>query len=312
MKSFPRPLKIGTRGSPLALWQANRVADLLRARFPELAPKDALEIVVITTTGDRVQNRLLSEIGGKGLFAKEIQEAMAADAIHIAVHSMKDVETVLPDGFEIVAILERADPRDAWISRDGLGLDDLPAGAKVGTASLRRRAQVLARRPDLEVVPFRGNVGTRLKKLGAGESDATLLAQAGLDRLGMDDVATETLDPAIMLPAAAQGAVGVETLIRHEALAEALSAIDHIETRTVVAAERALLAELDGSCRTPIGAFAELDAVGGVRLRALLAREDGLKVWRAERSGLASDGERLGREIGAELRAAGDDRLFED
>jgi len=309
---FPLPLRIGTRGSPLALWQAHRVAGALREAFPALAAPEAIRIVEIRTTGDKVQNRLLSEIGGKGLFAKEIQEAMRAGEIDIAVHSMKDVETVLPDGFVIAAVLERADPRDAWISASGQGLDDLPAGARVGTASLRRKAQVLARRPDLETVPFRGNVGTRLAKLEAGEADATILAKAGLDRLEMPHVITETLEPDVMLPAAAQGAVGVETLARREDLMAALKAIDHGDTALESNAERALLGALDGSCRTPIGALARLDGAGGLSLEALLASEDGAKTWRASRSGAAADGPALGVDAGAELRALGDAALFED
>ncbi len=307
----PGPLRIGTRGSPLALWQAHRVAELLGEAFPALKAPGATEIVVIITTGDRVQDRLLSEIGGKGLFAKEIEEALAAGRIDIAVHSMKDVETVLADGFTIAAILERADPRDALISASGAGLDALPAGARVGTASLRRKAQVLARRPDLVVTPFRGNVGTRLNKLEAGEADATLLAKAGLDRLNKSDCITETLAPEVMLPAAAQGAVGVEARLADTALLAALASIGHADTTTTIGAERALLAALDGSCRTPIGAYATLDGKGGLKLQGLLASEDGARCWRVERTGLATDAERLGRDAGAELRALGDARLFQ-
>jgi len=307
------PLRIGTRGSPLALWQARHVADALRAVFPALAAPGAIEIVEIRTTGDRVQDRLLAEIGGKGLFAKEIEEALAEGRIDIAVHSMKDVETVLADGFVIAAVLERADPRDAWIApggASGLRLDDLPAGARVGTASLRRKAQILARRPDLVVVPFRGNVGTRLGKLEAGEAEATLLAKAGLDRLGMTDCITEPLSPEKMLPAAAQGAVGVEARAGDVDLVAALARIDHAPTATCIRAERALLAALDGSCRTPIGAIAALDQSGGLRLEGLLASEDGERSWRVERGGAAADAERIGLDAGAELRARGDAALL--
>lgn len=308
---FPKPLRIGTRGSPLALWQAHCVADLLRGLDPSLAEPDAIKVVEITTTGDRVQDRLLSEIGGKGLFAKEIQEAMLSDEIDIAVHSMKDVETVLPDGFVIAAVLERADPRDAWITLNGQTLDDLPAGSKVGTASLRRRSQILARRPDLEVIPFRGNVGTRLAKLADGLADATLLAKAGLDRLGMSDKITTALDVDVMTPAAAQGAVGIEVLQKNEALAAALSRIEHRDTAITVAAERALLGALDGSCRTPIGAYATLDGAGGLSLVGLLADEDGRKIWRTARTGAIADAEKIGLDAGAELRAEGDASLFQ-
>jgi hydroxymethylbilane synthase len=305
---FSRPLRIGTRGSPLALWQANRVSDVLMAAG--LVP--GTEIVEIRTTGDKVQNRLLAEIGGKGLFSKEIEEELAAGRIDIAVHSMKDVETELAPGFAIAALLERADPRDAWISASGEGLDYLPAGARVGTASLRRKAQVLARRPDLTVLPFRGNVGTRLGKLAGGEADATLLAKAGLDRLEMTDCITEALAPEIMLPAAAQGAVGIEARLDDTALLDALRQINHGDTSITVKAERALLAALDGSCRTPIGAYAVLGDAGDITLQALLASEDGTKTWRTERRGAAADADRLGADAGAELRAAGDAHLFED
>ncbi len=306
------PLRIGTRGSPLALWQAHRVADELRKAAPALAAAGGIEIVEIRTTGDRVQNRLLAEIGGKGLFAKEIEEALAERRIDIAVHSMKDVETELAPGFAIAAVLERADPRDAWISASGARLDELPAGARVGTASLRRKAQVLARRPDLVVAPFRGNVGTRLAKLEKGEAEATLLAKAGLDRLEMSACITETLEPDVMLPAAAQGAVGIEIRADDTTMADLVSRIDHAPTAIVIRAERALLGALDGSCRTPIGAYAVLDGAGGIRLDALLASEDGRKTWRASRAGAAADAEALGRDAGAELHRAGDAALFED
>lgn len=311
MTGFALPLRIGTRGSPLALWQAHRVADELRRAYPELDVDGGIDIVEIRTTGDKVQDRLLSEIGGKGLFAKEIEEALADGRIDVAVHSMKDVETVLADGFVIAAVLERADPRDAWISASGAGLDALPAGARVGTASLRRKAQVLARRPDLAVTPFRGNVGTRLNKLAGGEADATLLAKAGLDRLNMADAITEPLDPDVMLPAAAQGAVGVEARAADADLVRALQAIQHGPTAIAVAAERALLAALDGSCQTPIGAYATLDGAGGLSLRGLLASEDGTRSWRAERRGDVADAERIGLDAGQELRVEGDARLFE-
>lgn len=305
------PLRIGTRGSPLALWQARHVEAALRHAWPELAEPNALEIVEITTTGDRVQNRLLSEIGGKGLFSKEIEEALSDGRIDLAVHSMKDVETVLADGFVIAAVMERADPRDAWISKSGHGLDDMPSGARIGTASLRRRAQVLARRPDLEVVPFRGNVGTRLRKLAEGEADATLLAQAGLDRLEMSDVATETLATDVMLPAAAQGAVGIECRLGDALIIQALQPLNHEDTGVIIGAERALLAALDGSCRTPIGAFATLDGIGGIHIAGLLADEDGTKSWRASKSGAVADALSLGDEVGKELRRNGDAAVFE-
>jgi hydroxymethylbilane synthase len=312
MKVFDvkNPLRIGTRGSPLALWQANHVAQELRSKFSEFSEPNSIEIVKILTTGDKIQDRPLADIGGKGLFAKEIQEALAAYKIDIAVHSMKDVETILPKGFAIVSVLKRADPRDALISNSGRGLMDLPKGARVGTSSLRRKAQILAVRPDLNVIPFRGNVGTRLAKLAKGEAEATLLAKAGLDRLKQPEVITEILSPSLMIPAAAQGAIGIEARQDDEAVGQMLAEIGCPESTIVVETERALLAELDGSCRTPIGAHAELDQNGGLRLSAMLAREDGMKSWRVERFGSSSDSIALGRDAGAELRANGEAALF--
>ena len=300
-------ITIATRESALALWQANFIRDRLMEAHPGLE----VNLLGMTTKGDQWLSAPLKEIGGKGLFSKEIEEAMADNRIDLAVHSMKDVETILADGFVIAAVLERADPRDSWISSSGHGLDDMPTGAKVGTASLRRRAQVLARRPDLEIVPFRGNVGTRLRKLAEGQADATLLAQAGLDRLGMSDTATEILAPSIMLPPAAQGAVGVECRANDEIVLQALAPLNHAETELTTMAERALLGALDGSCRTPIGAYATLNKTGGIHIEGLLANDEGTKSWRASRTGLVADAAALGAEIGAELRLEGDAQVFE-
>jgi hydroxymethylbilane synthase len=289
-------LRLGTRGSPLALAQAQEVRRRLAEAHPELAAEDAVEIVVIKTSGDRIQDRTLAEIGGKGLFTKEIEEALLDGAIDAAVHSMKDVPTWLPEGLAITAILPREDPRDAFFSNRGARLADLPSGAVVGTASLRRQAQVLMARPDLTVVPLRGNVGTRLRKLAEGEADATLLAMAGLNRLGEAARVTAPLEPEEMLPAVAQGAVGLET---------------RADDERTDAAERACLEVLDGSCRTPIAALAELDAAGGeLWLRALVAMPDGSRAHRAERRGPAGEAEALGRDAGAELRAAAGPAFF--
>ena len=300
------PLRIGTRGSPLALWQANAVKAALAAADPGLAPDGAIEIVVIRTTGDRVQDRTLSEIGGKGLFTKEIEEQLIDGGIDLAVHSMKDVPTVLPDGLVIDGMLPRADPRDALVALAPGGVAALPEGAVIGTASLRRQAQLLHRRPDLRVVPIRGNVDTRLAKLAAGQVAATILAQAGLVRLGKADVATAILEPETMLPAVAQGAVGIERRAGDARAADLLARISDGATTTAVAAERALLAVLDGSCRTPIAAYAELDPSGGLRLRGLVAAPDGSRLVSGEWGGPAIDAERIGREGGAELRARAD------
>jgi hydroxymethylbilane synthase len=295
-------LRLGTRGSPLALAQTEEVCRRLRASDPELGQDGALETVVIRTTGDKVQDRTLAEIGGKGLFTKEIEEALLERAIDLAVHSMKDVPTWLPEGLEIGAVLPREDPRDALFAQDALSLAALPAGAVVGTASLRRQSQVLAVRPDVTVVPLRGNVGTRLRKLAEGQVDATLLAVAGLKRLGQSEILHAPLAPEEMLPAVAQGAVGLETRRGDSRTLGWLAPLDDQPSRRRVWAERACLEVLDGSCRTPIAALAELDAER-LRLRALVALPDGSRVHRADLSGPAADGEALGREAGRQLRA---------
>src|SRR3954451_2915531 len=295
------PLRIGTRGSPLALVQARMVRAALAAADPDLAAEDAVEIRVGSTTGDRVRDRPLAEIGGKGLFTKEIEDGLLDGSLDLAVHSMKDVPTFLPAGLVIAATLPRADPRDALIANGTRRIADLPAGAVVGTASLRRAAQLLAARPDLRVVPLRGNVGTRLAKVEAGEVAATFLAMAGLVRLGLAEAASAPLEPAEMLPAVAQGAVGIETRADDEALHELLARVSHAETFRCMVAERAFLAALEGSCRTPIAALAEL-AVGRVRFAGLVARPDGTGLRRLEREGPEADAEVIGATAGAELR----------
>ena len=293
------PLRIGTRGSPLALAQAHETRDRLIAAHPHLAAPGAIEIVALKTTGDRILDRTLAEAGGKGLFTKELEEALFDGRADLAVHSMKDVPTQLPDGLEIATMLPREDPRDAFFSRDGGGLADLPAGAVVGTAGLRRQAQVLELRPDLKIFPLRGNVQTRLSKLDAGEVDATLLALAGLRRLGLTDRITAVLEPETMLPAVAQGAIGIE-IRSDDATTRALLACAVTTVR--VTAERALLAALDGSCRTPIAALAMLDG-DDLHLRAKVLSYDGRTIFRAERRGKAADAESLGADAGAEIRA---------
>ncbi|MFQ6017626.1 MAG: hydroxymethylbilane synthase, partial [Kiloniellaceae bacterium] len=260
-------LRLGTRGSPLALAQTREVRARLAAASPELVPQGAVEIVVIKTTGDKVQNRPLAEIGGKGLFTKEIEEALLDGRVDAAVHSMKDLPTWLPEGLAVSAILPREDPRDAFFSPHGSSLAALPAGAVVGTASLRRQAQVLLARPDLTVTPLRGNVETRLRKLDEGQVDATLLAVAGLRRLGLGDRIAAVLPPEVMLPAVAQGAIGVEIRSDDERTRGLLDALNDRGSQRRVAAERACLAALEGSCRTPIAALAELDGDGTVHLR---------------------------------------------
>lgn len=296
------PLRIGTRGSPLALAQAHETRDRLAAAHPELAVPGMIEIVVFKTTGDRILDRTLAEAGGKGLFTKELEEALLDGRADLAVHSMKDVPTWLPDGLEIACLLPREDPRDAFFSRTGAGLDSLPAGSVIGTAGLRRQAQILERRPDLTVVPLRGNVQTRLSKLEAGEVDATLLALAGLRRLGMADRITAVFEPDEMLPAVAQGAIGIEIRSGDDRTRGYLQALHCPGTAQRVTAERALLAALDGSCRTPIAALARLDG-GTLTLDAKVLSTDGRQVFRAQRTGPATDGAAMGADAGAEIKA---------
>ena len=307
------PLRIGTRGSPLARYQAGAVRDALVAAHAHLAEPGALEITIIRTTGDAVRDRTLADIGGKGLFTKEIEQALLDGAVDMAVHSMKDVPTWLPDGLAIPCLLAREDPRDALVARGVASISALAQGAVVGTASVRRQAQLLSKRPDLEVVLFRGNVGTRLRKLRAGEVDATLLALAGLRRLALvDEAGAVPLDPAEMLPAVGQGAIGVECRAGDDRVRELLAPLDHAPTATAIAAERALLAALDGSCRTPIAGLGELDGAGGLRLRALVARPDGSAVHTTERRGPASEAVALGADAGRELRVAAGPGFFDD
>lgn len=293
-------LRIGTRGSPLALAQAHEVqARLAAAHGLELA---AIEIRVIRTSGDRIQDRPLSEAGGKGLFTKEIEEGLKAGEIDLAVHSSKDVPTFLPDGLVLAAFLQREDVRDAFVSPRAAGLRELAAGAVVGTASLRRQAQVLRLRPDLKVVPFRGNVQTRLRKLADGEVDATLLALAGLKRLGRPEVATAVLSLDDFLPAVGQGAIAVEAHGGDERVRQYLAALDDADTATALAAERAFLAALDGSCRTPIAGHAWIED-GRLHLRGLVLRPDGSEAYETCRSGDRAEAAELGAEAGAELKA---------
>lgn len=297
-------LRLGTRGSPLALAQARIVAAALAKAHPTLAAPGAVLVEPIRTTGDKVQDRPLAEIGGKGLFTEEIENALLAGGIDIAVHSLKDMPTVLPPGLHIGAVLEREDPRDVLFSRSGGGIAALPRGARVGTASLRRQALLLDRRPDLQMGPLRGNVETRLRKLKEGQVDATILALAGLKRLGLGTDGGTVLSVDEMLPAPAQGAICVESRVADARVAALLAGIDHRPSAVAVTAERALLAALDGSCRTPIGGLAVLDASGGLYLRALVALPDGSKLWRAERRGPAAEAQRLGTDAGNELRRA--------
>ncbi len=310
MATIPK-LRLGTRGSPLALAQAHLVRDLLARAHPALAEENAIAIEVIKTTGDVVLDRPLSEIGGKGLFTKEIDEAMLDGRVDLAVHSMKDVATVLPDGIVLPCMLPREDVRDAVMGRDYPDLASLPAGAVVGTASLRRGAQVLALRPDVKVVPFRGNVQTRLAKLQRGEVDVTLLAMAGLNRLGLTEVATAVLEPERMLPAVGQGAIGV-TCRADDAQAHAwLAPLNNDPTYHCVAMERAFLRRLDGSCRTPIAGLARLDLTGRVSFHGMIIRPDGKVIHQTKREGSVSEAVALGDDAGAELLAMAGPGFFQ-
>ena len=293
-----QPFKIGTRGSPLALWQAHEVRRWLMAAFG--LPEGCFGIVVIKVTGDMVQDRALKEIGGKGLFTREIEEALLAGGIDVAVHSMKDMPTLQPDELLIDCYLPREDVRDGFVSPSVASLMDLPQGAVVGSSSLRRRAQVAHRRPDLRLVEFRGNVQTRMRKLEEGVAAATFLAMAGLNRLGMAHMARGAIEVTEMLPAVAQGAIGVERRLG-DARAEAmLAAIHHGPTGQRLAAERAFLAALDGSCETPIAGLAVLEG-GQLWLRGEILRSDGSRVIAGEMRGAVGDGPDLGRALAAEL-----------
>ncbi|MGB3555401.1 MAG: hydroxymethylbilane synthase [Jannaschia sp.] len=292
------PLRIGTRGSPLALAQAHETRARLMVSMD--LPEEAFEIVVIKTTGDRVLDRPLKEIGGKGLFTREIEDALLAGGIDIAVHSMKDMPTLQPDGLTLGTYLPREDVRDAFVTLDGGGLSDLPEGAVVGTSSLRRRAQLAHRRPDLSLVEFRGNLQTRMAKLRDGVAHATFLAMAGLNRLAMNDVPRTPMGTDDMLPAVAQGAIGIERRADDHAMADILAAIHDRDTGLRLAAERAFLLVLDGSCETPIAGLAELQG-GTLRMRGEILRPDGSDVLTEAGEAPVEDGAALGRELGAKL-----------
>ena len=295
-----RKLLIGTRGSPLALWQANHVRALLIAAHG--LGEDAVALEPITTSGDRIRDKPLRDFGGKGLFTKEIDEALLGNRVDIAVHSMKDLPTELPPGITIAAVLPRGDVRDAFISAKGESLAALPPGAVVGSSSLRRQAQVKRLRPDLQAIDFRGNVETRLKKLDQGMVDATLLALAGLERLGLTRHVTSVLPTDEMLPAVAQGAIGVSCRSDDVKTRDLLQALNDDRTATAVSCERAFLGELDGSCRTPIAGLAEI-ADGVLRFRGLVLNPEGTEWHEIEKSGAPEDAVGIGASSGRELLA---------
>jgi hydroxymethylbilane synthase len=314
-------LRIGSRGSQLALWQANHISALLRERGHEV------EIEIIHTTGDKITDVALAKVGTKGMFTKEIEEALAAGRVDLAVHSLKDLPTELPNGFDIAAITKREDPRDAFCSRKYSKIEDLPQGGRVGTSSLRRQAQLKAIRPDLEIHPLRGNIDTRLRKLEQGEYDAIILASAGLRRLGKTELIKQIIPAEMMCPAAGQGALGIEIRAGDEKIRELLKFLDDPAARAATTCERALLNSLGGGCQVPIGAFAEVCAAESPRLakaarhaphsgekfqlhlESIVADPDGSKVLRDSRDG--DDPEKLGNEAGAALLARGGDQILE-
>ena len=300
-------LRLGTRGSPLALAQA-RMTQAQLAAAHGFAP-EAVEICVIRTTGDGIQDRSLAESGGKGLFTKELEEALLAGEIDFAVHSSKDMPTVLPEGLALVACLEREDPRDVLVSRIAKSVADLPRGARLGTASLRRQAMAKRLRPDLQVEILRGNVETRLRRLDAGDFDATLLALAGLRRLGLEHAATAILDIDDFLPAVGQGAIVLEARENDGRTRQHLAAIDHADTSIALTAERAFLAVLDGSCRTPIGGHAVIDG-SQIRFRGMILKPDGSEYHETTREGSIADAAALGADAGAELKRRGGAGFF--
>jgi hydroxymethylbilane synthase len=300
-------LCIATRGSELALWQAHHVEGRL------VALGHTVELRVIKTTGDKILDRPLAEVGGKGLFVKEIEQALIDGAADLAVHSMKDVPADLAPGLVMAAVSEREDVRDALVSRGGRRFAELPAGARVGTSSLRRVCQLSALRGDLEFVPLRGNVPTRLDKVTSGQVDAAVLAAAGLRRLGRADSITELFDPAHIVPAGGQGALGIETRAGDQPIiAEVRRAMHHDADAACVAAERGLLARLGGGCQTPLAAHARLVDAGTLELRALVGRPDGSEIIRAERVGSLAGPAELGSAVGTELLARGADRILRE
>jgi hydroxymethylbilane synthase len=309
-------LRIGSRGSQLALWQANHISALLRERGHEV------EIEIIHTTGDKITDVALAKVGTKGMFTKEIEEALAVGRVDLAVHSLKDLPTELPKGFEIAAITKREDPRDAFCSSKHSKIEDLPQSARVGTSSLRRQAQLKAIRPNLDIHPLRGNVDTRLRKLEHGEYDGIILASAGLRRLGKTELIRQIIPAEIMCPAAGQGALGIEIREGDEKISELLKFLDDPATRAATTCERALLGTLGGGCQVPIGAFASFPLLANsarsgtpqgeisrLHLESIVADPDGSKLLRDSRDG--DDPEKLGNEAGAALLARGGDAILE-
>jgi hydroxymethylbilane synthase len=301
-------LRIGTRGSKLALWQANHISNLLSISHPELE----IEIQVIKTTGDAVLDSPLSEIGGKGVFVKEIEEALLSENINIAVHSMKDVPTILPEGLVISAVAKRHDPRDAFISKTGLTLAELPEGSRVGTGSLRRGSQILHHFPSLNIVSIRGNVDTRIGKLKeSGEFDAIVLAVAGLERMGLGGEITEIISPEIMLPAPGQGIVAIESRVNDQETTDLLRKINHIETEIAAISERAFLYRLGGDCNVPVGCHASLND-NFVNLSGIISSPDGKVLIKNDTSGPIEEARQLGEKLADIMLQEGGNKILEE
>jgi len=296
-------LRIGSRGSQLALWQANHIARLLRQRGHQV------ELEVIRTTGDKMTDVALAKVGTKGMFTKEIEEALAGRQVDLAVHSLKDLPTEGPPGFEIAAITKRENPLDVFLSKHCSRIDDLLRRARVGTSSLRRQAQLKAFRPDLDIQPLRGNVDTRLRKLESGEYDAIILAAAGVTRLGLTALVRQVIPAEIMCPAAGQGALAIEIRLGDSAIGQHLAFLDDREARATTTCERALLNKLGGGCQVPIGSFAEVRG-GRLHLEGVVANPDGSRVLREARDG--NDPEKLGTEVGDSLLRRGGDQILQE
>ncbi len=307
-QSDARQIRIGTRGSALALAQATEVQNRLSSIYGD---EVSFETVIIKTSGDKILDRALAAVGGKGLFTKELEEALLDNSVDIAVHSMKDVQALLPDELEIACVLPREDVRDAFVSLTAKSLQDLPQGAVIGTASIRREAFIRNKRPDLKTVLFRGNVQTRLRKLEEGEAHATLLAAAGLRRLGLSDRITQLIPVEEMLPAPAQGAIGIEVRKSDARTKEIISAIHDRDSGIAVEAERAFLSQLDGSCRTPIAALARIDG-DAISFKGAILTPDGARSYETERSGAVKDAAALGKDAARELYERGGKDVFRD
>lgn len=299
-------VKIGTRGSKLALWQSEWV----KARLIELFPGRSVDLVVIKTTGDKITDAPLAKVGGKGLFVKEIEEALLAGRVDLAVHSMKDMPAEIPAGLCIGAVPARENPRDALVSRNHVAFSGLPRGARVGTSSLRRASQLLSLRPDIVIVPLRGNIDTRLRKLETGDLDAVILAAAGLLRLGFGSRITQYLDPDIMLPAVAQGALCIETRQEDERISAMVAPLNHADTRTAIVAERAFLKRLEGGCQVPMAAFAQTDGQT-LSMEGLVADIDGRTIVRSAVSGNRQAAEDLGTRLAEDLLKQGARRILD-